>query len=75
MGILCPAVFANPACFGIWRGNYFFGKWIFLYIKFKVYILIINKKIKQIVLPPWPFWNRNPLKWQKPVKKEAPKTN
>jgi len=22
------------------------------------------------VLPPWPFWNRNPLKWQKPVVKK-----
>jgi signal peptidase complex subunit 1 len=22
------------------------------------------------VLPPWPFWNKNQLKWLKPVKKD-----
>lgn len=20
-----------------------------------------------LILPPWPLWNKNPIKWQKPV--------
>ena len=27
-----------------------------------------------IVLPPWPFWKRNPLKWQKATPKPDPST-
>ena len=28
-----------------------------------------------IVLPPWPFWKRNPLKWQKVTPKVDPSTS
>jgi hypothetical protein len=37
----------------------------------KIFFILI-----QAILPPWPFWNKNPLKWQKPaVKQENSKTN